>query len=380
MGIQLFVPKFDVEACLKEIRTCLEKGWTGMGFKTVEFEEAWKHYTKHENAFFTNSATSALNLAVSVMKNRYYWNDGDEIVTTPITFVSTNHAILKANMKAVFADIDDTFCLSPESVRSRISSKTRAVMFVGMGGNCGHLSEIAELCREHRLKLILDAAHMAGTLLKGTCPGLLADVAAYSFQAVKNLPTADSGMLCFREKELDEISRKIAWLGINKDTFSRVGSQGAYKWEYDVEYVGEKYHGNSVVAAIALAQLPHLEEGNEYRRKLAELYDCKFAERKDLIETPLILPECVPSRHLYQILCEDRNTLIMELNKKGIYPGVHYIDNTRYSMYRYADGSCPNARRVSEHTCSLPLHLNLTEENVKTTADSVVEILNHLQS
>lgn len=380
MGIQLFVPKFDIEACLAGIRECLEKGWTGMGFKTVEFEEAWKHYTGHGNSFFTNSATAALNLAVGVMKNRYRWSDDDEIITTPITFVSTNHAILKANMKAVFADIDDTFCLSPESVRSRISPKTRAVMFVGLGGNCGHLSEIVELCREHNLKLILDAAHMAGTTLNGVFPGLLVDATIYSFQAVKNLPTADSGMLCFREKELDEISRKMAWLGISKDTFSRFGSRGAYKWEYDVEYVGEKYHGNSVVASIALAQLPHLEEGNEYRRKLAKLYDQKFDGRKDLIETPLIPPQCVSSRHLYQILCKDRNTLIMELNKRGIYPGVHYVDNTRYSMYRYADGTCPNAKRVSEHTCSLPLHLNLTEEDVKKTADSVVEILDHLHA
>ena len=108
---------------------------------------------------------------------------------------------------------------------------------------------------------------------------------------------------------------------------------------------------------------------------LAGVYDHKFAGRKDLIRTPLIPAQCVSSRHLYQILCSDRNRLILKLNKRGIFPGVHYVDNTRYPMYRYADNTCPNARYISEHTCSLPLHLNLTEQDVSFIADNVLEFL-----
>lgn len=167
MSIQLFSPKFEVEECLEEIRECLEKGWTGLGFKTVEFEEQWKKYTGMPFAHFLNSATIGLNLAVEIMKEEYGWNDGDEVITTPITFVSTNHAIPRAGLKAVFADIDDTMCLSPKSVEERITDKTRAVIFVGIGGNTGHYEEIVEICKEHGLKLILDAAHMAGTRLNG---------------------------------------------------------------------------------------------------------------------------------------------------------------------------------------------------------------------
>jgi dTDP-4-amino-4,6-dideoxygalactose transaminase len=160
MAIQLFVPTFDVDACLENIRQCLEKGWTGMGFMTVQFEEKWKEYTGLPHAYYLNSATAGLNLAVEIFKEKYGWADGDEIITTPLTFISTNHAILLSKMKAVFADVYDTLCLDPASVEERITDKSRAVMYVGMGGNAGHLDQIIVICKKNNLKLILDAAHV----------------------------------------------------------------------------------------------------------------------------------------------------------------------------------------------------------------------------
>ena len=94
MSIQVLKPKFHVDECLEGVRECLEKGWTGMGFKTVEFEEEWKKYTGHKYAYYLNSNTAGLHLAVKILKMKYSWKDGDEIISTPITFVSTNHAIL----------------------------------------------------------------------------------------------------------------------------------------------------------------------------------------------------------------------------------------------------------------------------------------------
>ena len=106
-NIQLFVPTFRTEECLEQIRECLEKGWTGLGFKTVQFEEAWKEYTGLENAHYLNSATVGLDMAVDILKETKGWKDDDEIISTPMTFVSTNHAVLYNNMKVVFADIDE---------------------------------------------------------------------------------------------------------------------------------------------------------------------------------------------------------------------------------------------------------------------------------
>lgn len=373
MAIQLFTPTFEVEECLAEIKECLEKGWTGLGFKTIQFEEAWKKYTGMPHAHYLNSATAGLELAFSILKDEQKWEDGDEVITTPLTFVSSNHAILLANLQAVFADVDDTLCLDPQSIRAHITPKTRAVLFVGIGGNVGNYEEVVSICREHHLALILDAAHMAGTRVNGEIPGKDADVVVYSFQAVKNLPTADSGMICFKEAKYDEIARKVAWLGINKDTYARTNSRGNYKWKYDVEYVGHKDHGNSIMAAIALVQLRHLDRDNAYRRQLAAWYTEGFLDHADKIHLVTIPENCESSRHLFQIIVEDRDGLMDALHAADIYPGVHYVENTQYRMYAYAAGTVPKASYISDHVLSLPMHMRLTYEDVQAIIRTVIK-------
>lgn len=371
MAIQLFVPTFRIDECLSEIRDCLEKGWTGIGYKTVEFENAWKSYTGFENAHFLNSATAALHLAIKVLKIKCGWKDGDEIISTPITFVSTNHAILYENLKVVFADIDEYLCLDPKDVEKKITSKTRAIMFVGIGGNTGRYKEIVELCKKYNLKLILDAAHMSGTRLDGEIVGKEADAVCYSFQAVKNLPTADSGMICLKKEDDDELARKLSWLGIDKDTYTR--DKGNYKWKYDVDYLGYKYNGNSIMAAIGLVQLKYLEEDNKYRRQLAKWYDEYLSKDESNIERIPIAPGCESSRHLYIISVNNRDRLISKLNENEIFPGVHYRDNTEYNIYDSVKGCCPNAKYMSERIISLPMHLRLKEEDIKYICKQIVD-------
>lgn len=375
MGIQLFKPKYEVDECLDEIRECLEMGWTGMGFKTVQFEDAWKEYTRLPFAYYVNSSTIGLYMAVDILKEQYNWKDEDEIITTPITFISSNHAILKSGMKAVFADIDETMCLNPKSVEKHITDKTKAIMYVGLGGNTGNYAEIVKLCEKYGLKLILDAAHMAGTRYKGEIPGKEAEVVVYSFQAVKNLPTADSGMICFKKGEFDDIVRKKCWLGINKDTYARTGGNGNYKWKYDVEYIGDKGHGNSVIASIGLVQLKYLDRDNAYRRQLAQWYTERLSKYPEQIKLVRIEEGCESAYHLYQICVDRRDELMMALNEAEIYPGVHYANNINYRMYEYAAGTCPYADYVSEHTISLPMHLYLSYDDVQKICDEVIKFV-----
>lgn len=375
LGVQLFVPTFDIDACLDGIRECLEKGWTGLGYKTVEFETAWKHYTGLPHAHFLNSATVGLHLAVEVLKRKHNWADGDEIITTPLTFVSDSHTILYANMKPVFADVDESLCLDPRDVATKIGPRTRAVMFVGMGGNPGQYAEVLALCRARGLAMILDAAHMAGTrvVTDGVSRhvGHDADVTVFSYQAVKNLPTADAGMVCFTDAADDEMARKLTWLGINKDTFARTASQGNYKWKYDVEFVGYKYHGNSIMAAIALAQLPLLDRDNARRREIAARYRAGFSAHTAVAMVP-ISAHCESATHLFQIRVANRDHVMARMNDDGIYAGVHYRDNTHYRMFSYADGTCPAARKASEEIISLPLHLRMSNDDVDRVIASVL--------
>ena len=375
MSIQVFVPTYDIDECLKEIRDCLEKNWTGLGYKTVEFENKWKEYTGLENAHFLNSATAGLHLAVKILKMENNWNDGDEIITTGITFISTPHSIMYENMKPVFADVDEYLCLDPMDIIKKVTSKTRAILYVGYGGNVGQYDKIVNICRDCGLKLILDMAHCAGTKYKGETPGKEADAIVYSFQAVKPLPSADSGMVCFKDKKNDELARKLSWLGINKDTYTRSTqvSQGNYKWKYDVEYVGYKYHGNSIMAAICLAQLKRIDQDNEYRRKIASWYDDCFQDYWDRVRPIPVIHKCDSSRHLYVIEVQNRDELIVKLNENGINPGVHYLVNTDYSVYSYAKGTCPNADRMNSRILTLPIHLKITKEDVNFISSKVLE-------
>jgi len=371
MSVQVLKPQFHVDECLNAVKECLEAGWTGMGFKTVEFEEAWKKYTGHENAYFLNSNTAGLHLAVKILKMRNGWFDGDEIISTPITFVSTNHAVLYENMHVTFADVDKYLCLDPIDVEKKITQKTRAVIFVGYGGRVGQLEKIIEICRKHNLKLILDAAHMSGTKVNGVCPGTWegVDVAVYSYQAVKNLPTGDSGCICFRDAENDKIARQMAWLGINKDTYAR-SNKGTYSWKYDVDYVGYKYNGNAIMAGIALVQLQYLDEENARRRQIVDCYNDAFKgnDKIEIVSAPYH-EEC--SYHIYELIVPDREALLEELAKNDIYAGVHYRDNTEYSVYSYAEGTCPRAHEVSQKLITLPLHLWLSDEDVQKIIDVV---------
>lgn len=362
MSTQLFVPHFRIDETLAEIRECLERGWTGMGYKTLELETAWKDYTNLPNAHFLSSATAGLHVAIAMYKLHRNWSEGDEVITTPLTFVSTNHAIMYEGLKPVFADVDEHLCLDPTAVIRAITPRTRAVMFVGLGGNTGKLKEIAEVCRERNLILILDAAHLAGAKHGGLDVGHYADCVVYSFQAVKNMPTGDSGMICFKDSYLDSEARKFAWLGISKDTFARA-QKGTYSWMYDVEYVGYKYNGNAVMAAMGLVSLRYLDRDNEYRRQLATWYeeDLKDVTGIDMIP---IAKDCIPSRHLFQIRLDSRDDLLEYLNQNEIYPGVHYRDNTHYRMYDHGSNNCPKARRASETLLSLPMHLGVSRADV----------------
>jgi len=370
--IQVLKPKFHVEECLEQVRECLEKGWTGSGFKTVQLEEKWKEYTGHKHACFLNSNTSGLHLAFNIMKRRYCWQDGDEVISTPITFVATNHAVMYENLKPVFADVDEYLCLDPVDVEKKITEKTRAIAYVGYGGRVGQLEKIIEICKKYGLRLVLDAAHMAGTRMNGVFPGTLegVDVAIYSYQAVKNLPSGDSGMVCFADEELDKECRMVSWMGINKDTYSRTSNQGTYKWNYGVDYLGFKYNGNAIMAGIALAQLPYLDEENERRRTMAAIYDKVFADNSNIqIVGAPYRDEC--SFHIYEIIVPDREALLSELAKNDIYAGVHYRDNTEFSMYTYAQGTCPRAHEVTQHIITMPLHMYLSDEDVERIATIV---------
>jgi len=370
--IQVLKPYFRVDEVLSEIRECLEKGWTGIGFKTEQFEAAWKKYSGFEYAHYLNSASSGLHLAIKIYKDKYNWQIGDEVITTSLTFVSTNHAILYERLDPVFADVDSSLCLDQKSVERLITNKTRAVIYVGIGGNAKNYKEIRALCTKHNLIFILDAAHMAGTswVDTGLQVGLDADCSVFSFQAVKNCPSGDSGMICLSSSELDKRARRLSWLGIDKTTFDRY-SESSYKWRYDVPEIGFKYHGNSIAAALCLVSLRYLDNDNEHRRMLADVYDSNLKDKRG-IEIITHSDLIKSSRHLYQIAVKDRDVLIERLSKEGVFCGVHYIANHQYPIYKNYKADVVNASRYSSLIVSLPMHMGISKEDAICISEKII--------
>ena len=373
MTIPLFKPKFRTLDCMERMSAVLNSGWTGYGEECLAFEKEWRTYTNFPNAHFINSNTSGLHLALEIFKREFGWPSSAEILTTPLTFIATNHVIVQTGLKPRFVDVDDQLCMDLNSLKSRFSPDCRAVIFVGIGGNNGQLSEISDFCKQNGLMLILDAAHMAGTMEKGYQVGAMADCTVFSFQSVKNLPTADSGMICFRMKYFDEIVRKLSWMGIDKTTFTRARSSG-YKWDYEVDSLGYKYHGNAVMAAIGRSALSYLDADNKKRRNLAEVYsgvlrhseNLKIVKQRSGIES---------SRHLFQILVNEREYLIDALAKRGVGTGVHYKNNLEYKMYSEQFSFAPNAAKLSRKVLSLPLYVDMDPCDAENVGRMINEII-----
>ncbi len=378
--IQLFKPIFDKESILFEIGQCLDQGWTGLGFKTIEFEERFKDHTGLPNAHFVNSATSALHLALEIIKLKSgLWEgsySGDfSVVTTPLTFISDSHVIRHAGLSPLFCDIDESLCMNPEKLEIILKARgprIAAVIYVGMGGNTGRLNYIQALCNQYNIPLILDASHMMGTYYNKNHVGREANYAIFSFQAVKNLPTADSGMIVCKEEHDDILARRLSWLGINKDTWERQNKGG--NWDYRVDFIGWKYHGNSIMAAMALVGLRNLRWQNAVRREQASLYTIRLEERYERIP---MNPDCMSSRHLFQVRVKayNRDEIIAKAGLKGVQLGVHYKSHHEYPMYADSLYFCPEAIKASDELISLPIGPHLSEKDVNT----VIEVLDEIK-
>lgn len=370
--IPLFRPTFRTDECLQEMKRALDVGWSGQGFITEEFEGLWSKYNELPNSIMLNSASAALHLALESMKIVRKWKSDDEIISTPLTFVSTNHAILWAGLVPVLADVDDDLCISLESIKKLVTPKTRGIIFVAIGGNSGRINEVQKYCLDNGLAFILDAAHASGSRLGGEILGKDADAICYSFQAVKNLPTADSGMLCLANTEEHLVAKKLSWLGISASTYERNSRKG-YKWEYDVDYVGYKDNGNSIMAAIALVGLRYLDQDNVIRRNIARIYSellseskkISFIKHSNLDET---------SQHIFQIKVKNRAKVIETFSIAGIGSGVHYRSNCEYKMYSKYKSKTPNATRLSEQILTLPIFLEITLEEQKFVIEQLLSV------
>lgn len=363
MSIPLFRPLISEEA-IEAAAEVMRSGWLGMGPQTESFENAFAAYTGAPFCVGVNSGTSALHMAVRVLD----LPRGSEVITTALTFVSTNHVLLYEGLTPVFADVDArTGNLSVADVASRITDRTGAIMLVHYGGYPCDLDEFYALARNRGLRVIEDCAHACGAAYRGARIGSHGDLHAFSFHAVKNLSMGEGGGLTVTSPENNERLRRLRWLGITKSTYDRTARSG-YRWDYDVAEVGFKYNMSDVQAAIGLAQLRRLDRENARRAAIAARYYRRLAA------TPGVTllkyeDDRKSSFHLLPILAERRDDLMRKLREGGVESGVHYRRNDQYSMFAAAE--LPQCEKFWRSVVSLPMHLQLSDEQVDYVCDLI---------
>lgn len=362
--IPVFRPTYD-EREVQAVRECLERGWTGCGPRVKAFEETFANYIGVKHAVAVNSCTAALHLALMSLIE-----EGDEVITTPITFVSTNHAILYNKGVPVFADVQaGTLNLDPDDVERKITPKTKGIIAVHFGGHACDMKRLREIASKHHLFILEDVAHGCGGEYGGQKLGTFGEIACFSFQAVKNLATGDGGMIVTNNEKIASQLHKMRWLGISKDTWDR-NEAGRYSWDYDVVGVGLKYQMNDIAAAIGLVQLEKLEQMNEARAERAMVYDHAFRALRE-IEPLSTLENVKHARHNYVVYAERRDELMSFLKERGIATGVHYRPNHHYSVYKKFPAKVPVCDEVWQKIVTLPLYPALTSEQQKHVIDSI---------
>lgn len=363
--IPVFKPNYDNRE-LDALKGPFKSGWLGLGPKTKLFEEEFARYIGVKYAVAVNSCTAALHLALDVLKVT-----GRQVISTPMTFVSTNHAILYNGAEPVFADIyADTLNIDVEEIAKKITKKTKAIMTVHYGGHACDMDPILKLARKFNLYVVEDVAHGCGGEYKGRKLGSIGAMGCFSFHAVKNLAIGDGGMVTTNDKRAYEELKKLRWLGITKDTWSREGKYQKYSWYYDVDELGFKCHMNDISASLGLVQLKKLEGANEKRRKIFKQYNEAFKDVPE-IETPVWKSYAKSACHNYVIKAIDRDGLNAFLSENGVSSSVHYYPNHLYKMYSGFYTRLPVTETVWKKLLTLPLYPDLTDSQLRKVIGTV---------
>jgi len=366
--IPINLPKIsedEVQAVVKVLRSGMLTSGLGAGPMVSKFEKDFAIFAGVKHAVAVNTGTAALHSAVLASGIKY----GDEVILPSFTFVATAEAVVLAGGKPVFADIDpETYDLSPISVEKALTKKTKAILPVDLYGFSADMKPLKEIAAKHGLALIEDAAQSHGTTYAGNPAGSFADAACWSLYASKNMTSGEGGVITTNSDEINETLRMIRTHG--------------EKAKYSSLILGTNYRMSEIQAAIANVQLEKLPSFLAKRRQNAMQLTSILKESKRLV-LPWESKDRQHSWYLYTARLKDgteteRNTLMEELKKKGIGAEAYYVNPVHHMpFYRenFEGAKLPETDRASKQVFSLPIHPEVTAEQVNFIGKTVLSLL-----
>lgn len=361
------------------IAEVVQSGWVTTGPKTKEFEERFARAVGARHGVAVNSCTAAMHLALEAVGLR----SGDEVITSPYTFAATAEVVRYFNARPVFVDVDaTTLNLSVEGLENAITPKTRALIPVHYAGLAADMDPILSVSRQHRLRVVEDAAHAFPSTYYGRPVGSIGDLTCFSFYATKAITTGEGGMVTTDNADFADRCRVMSLHGISKDAWKRYTAKGS--WYYEIIAPGYKYNMTDIAAAMGLVQLEKAEKMRQRREMIAERYHSAFRGRAEL-QIPTGQPDCQHSWHIYALrlnenhLQIDRARFVQELKKRSIGASVHFIPLHCHPYYRetygYRPEDFPVAWREYRREVSLPIYSRMTDQDIDDVISAVLEIV-----
>ena len=367
------------EEDIQAVVDVLKSDYLTTGPKVSEFEKTVADYVGARYAVAVSNGTAALHIACLAAGI----GEGDEVITTPITFAASANCVLYCGGTPVFADIKkDTYNIDPEDIERKITNKTKAIIPVHYTGQPCEMDAIHEIAKRHNLVVIEDGAQVISGEYQGKKVGALSDMTTFSFHPVKPVTTGEGGAVTTNDEGLYEKLKLYHTHGITREAkfmenSSLPGNDGA--WYYEQLELGYNYRITDIQCALGISQMKKLDRFAEHRRKLAARYNELLADC-DKVIIPYQHPDCLSSWHLYmiQVPAERRKEIFEKLRESGIGVNVHYIPVYKlpyYQKHGYADVRCPNAEEFYSRAITLPIYVDMTEEQVEYVAKTLIDIV-----
>jgi len=359
-NIKLFDPKIGLEEEKAVLNVLKSKSWaSGAGGKYVnQFEKKFKEKINSSDCIAVNSGTAALNLALSLVDIK-----GKDVILPSLSFVSTAHAVSLNGGNPVFVDVDqDTLCLDPNMIEQSITKRTKLILPVHFAGMPCDMNKIIRLCKRKNLSLIEDAAHASGASIKEKKIGSHGKYVCFSFHPVKNLAMPTGGMIAINDRNHKKIRDTLLarrWCGIT----NRKGPH------YDVRDIGWNYYMNEFSAAIGLIQLNRLNSSNQARKEIAKRF-CKELKAEQTIP---YTKNCI--YHIFWILVKNRKSFMKKMFDFGVETGIHYKPIHNLTYYNKKNNNLPVTDKISEKIVSIPIHPNLSDNDVSFIIKSINKII-----